>query len=265
MELHDKKKFIENCLQSLDKLCELHKTAKEVHHSLNNLYPVAVVRNNIFYVFDLDELGRKYEFVLENRSSITLPNKVLASFPLEFYDMKASAVISQDAFNSIEGYMFIFHEFVHCFQWINDEQEIRGNLILSKRAKEEKNYTWEITHPFPYEDKKFIEQTLKLCENLKNNDYRKVLNYYKGMKDYLKDVDYEYMIWQQYKEGFARYVENLVRKKFLVESNSLEVTLPLSRECFYTLGSAYIDLLLSNNGNLQNNLKELFMFMFSLS
>lgn len=82
------------------------------------------------------------------------------------------------------------------------------------------------------------------------------------MKEYLKGVDYEYMIWQQYKEGFARYVENLVRKDFLVKANSSEVTLPLSRESFYTLGSDYINLLLSNNDNLQNNLKELFICMY---
>jgi len=42
------------------------------------------------------------------------------------------------------------------------------------------------------------------------------------MRKYLKNHDYEYMIWQQWKEGFARYIENKIRNTLNVEKKSME-------------------------------------------
>lgn len=260
MNQQEKEKFIESNLISLDKLCELHKKVNKLDVSLSNLLPVAIVENNTFFIFDLDSCGKRYELKLEHYSTMPIPKRVLAAFPLEFYDMKPCAVVSQDSFETLEGYIFIFHEFVHCFQWNNCENEIREQLKISKKVKEESNFMWELNYPFPYKDETFIEETLKLEVYLSINDYSNVIGYYKNMKKYLNEIDYEYMIWQQWKEGFARYIENEIRGVFSISIKKSSMK-SFNRESFYIIGSEYIWLLLKNNTNLKCDLKKLFILM----
>ena len=124
MNKQEKNKFLEQNLISLDKLYELHKKVNKSDVSISKIYPVAIVWGGSFFIYDLDSSGKKYELKLEHPSIMCMPKRMLASFPLEFYDMKACAVVSQDSFDSFEGYIFILHEFVHCFQWNNYENEI---------------------------------------------------------------------------------------------------------------------------------------------
>ncbi|GAA0121719.1 MAG: hypothetical protein KID00_01655 [Clostridium argentinense] len=58
----EKIEFLDRTLRSLDRLCELHKKVRTLDYSLSKLYPIAIVENNIFYIFDLDTSNEKYEF-----------------------------------------------------------------------------------------------------------------------------------------------------------------------------------------------------------
>ncbi|MBD8045923.1 MULTISPECIES: hypothetical protein [Clostridium] len=64
MKMTDQEKieFLDRTLRSLDRLCELHKKVRTLDYSLSKLYPIAIVENNIFYIFDLDTSNEKYEF-----------------------------------------------------------------------------------------------------------------------------------------------------------------------------------------------------------
>ena len=122
---------------------------------------------------------------------------------------------------------------------------------------------WELNHPFPYQDKTFIKETLKLETYFLLNNYSNVIGYYQKMKKYLNEIDYEYMIWQQWKEGFARYIETLIREEFSISTNT-SIIKPFNRECFYTLGSEYIRLLFRTDNKLKCNLKKLYTSMYNI-
>lgn len=162
MYKEDKMRFIDSQINHFKKINELYSQLNDIDVSLVKLYPITIVKDNVFFVFDLDENGKEYDFILEYKSPINVGNRVLATFPLEFYNMKPSAIVSEDVFNNIEGYVFIFHEFVYCFQLEDCEREIRENLEIERISKESNNYMWEITHPFPYENTIFIQKTIEL-------------------------------------------------------------------------------------------------------
>lgn len=137
MEKSKKEQFIKEQEKSLAKIHELYDRVKVLDNSLEKLYPVAIVEEDTFYVFDLNSRN-EYKFVMEHPTPMPLPKGVMAAFPLEFYNMSPSAVVSKEIFNSLEGYVFIFHEFVHCYQWENGENELKENLEIAKKSKERK-------------------------------------------------------------------------------------------------------------------------------
>ncbi|WP_346935595.1 hypothetical protein [Clostridium sp.] len=216
---------------------------------------MAVVEEEYFFIFDLSEDNKCYEFKGEYKAPMTVPEKVLASFPLDFYDMKPAAVVSKDAFNTLEGYIFIFHEFVHCYQWEQGDNEIRETLEIAKIAKEKNDFMWELNHPFPYEDKVFINEASKLEVVDERLQCRDIMEYHKKMKKHLNHIDFEYMIWEEFIEGFARYIENLVRERFQVNLNSNRLETPFSRVIFYELGIRSISAILKENPEIKGNIK----------
>jgi hypothetical protein len=260
----DKSEFIEKALYKLNKIYDLHKKINHLNISLEKLYPVTIVQDNSFFVFDIDNMRKKYEFKLEYPTPMPFPKGVLAAFPLDFYEMKPSAVVSMEAFESLEGYACIFHEFVHCFQWEYCEEKLRGNLEIAKKAAVENNFMWEIIHSFPYEDEFFIKNTKEITNYFNNLDLCKVKNYYKCMREFLNNIDYEYMMWQQWKEGFARYIENLIRKELNINSDRNELMPPYERVHFYELGSSYIELLINDDPILKDDIEQLYYRMVNL-
>jgi hypothetical protein len=258
-----KEEFIFKTLLSLEKLQQLHIQIKDVDISVSKLYPVTLVEDNTFFVFDLDESGEKYEFKLEWPTPMPIPKGVLAAFPLDFYNEKPSAIISDKAFNSLEGYIFIFHEFVHCYQWENGERDIRKALEIEKKYKEENNYMWEINHPFPYEDQFFVNKSIELETFLGQENVDGVISCYRQMRERLNKHDYEYMIWQEWKEGFARYIENLIRGRVGLKLNVSKDQHKYNRSSFYELGCKYIYLLIKKHPHLRNDIKGLYYKMYN--
>lgn len=264
MFIEEKKRFIDKQIHSLSQINELHKRLKDIDDSFAKLYPITIVKDDVFFVFDLNETAEKYEFKLEHKTPMHVESGVLASFSLEFYNMKPSAIVSEEVFNTVEGYVYIFHEFVHCFQWEYCEKEIRETLEIERISKENNNFMWEITHPFPYENTVFIQKTIELGNKLNFRNYLSILNYHKDMRRFLKKIDYEYMIWQEWKEGHARFIENLVRDRLGIDKNVNCLHTSFDRVCFYEIGSKYIELLIEKDKSLKCNLKELYYRMFAL-
>lgn len=262
MDKNLKCQFILKTLSSLEKIQQLHKQIKGIDISVSHLHPVTLVEDNTLFVFDINESGEKYEYKLESPAPI--PKGGLAAFPLDFYHGKSSAIISDAAFNSFEGYVFIFHEFVHCFQWENGEREIRTTLQIERKYRDENNYAWEITHPFPYENSVFINNTIELETYLEKEYYNNVFHYHNQMKKCLDKIDFEYMIWQEWKEGFARYIENLIRNRVGIKINTSKLLPQFNRVSFYEMGSKYIYLLIKNNPYLKNDIRELYYKMLNV-
>ena len=260
-QIMDKQKFIEDQLRTIKKVCELHEKIENINVSLKTLQPIAIVDNNIFYVFDINKQINEYEFIMEYPTPMPVPENVLAAFPLDFYDGKSTAVISANVLENPDNYIFVYHEFVHCYQWNTFEQKIRQKLKIEKQQKQKNNYTWEINYPFPYEDNYFITLTKELSNVPKEQAFEIYVTYHQKVKAHLNEIDYEYMIWQEWKEGFARYIENLARTKLGLMQNHTDLSPQYDRVCFYEVGSKYIKALIENNNTLSIDLEALYYQM----
>lgn len=263
MNQQEKEQFIAKQLISLRKINELHEQLKDIDISLEKKYPVIIVEENTYFIFDLDSSGENYEFKFDNPTHREFPKGLLSAFPVECYGEQTCAVITKEAFNSLDGYISIFHEFIHCYQNRNCSEELSKTLEIKAKAIKENNYMWELNHPFPYENSTFIKKTKALYNYFNAKDYNDALNYYKEMKIYLRKIDFEYMIWQQWVEGFARYIENLMRDRVGINRNINKLEPPYDRVIFYELGSRYIDLLLTEHINLKGNIRDLYYKMYT--
>ena len=92
---------------------------------------------------------------------------------------------------------------------------------------------WEINHPFPYEEDFFVNAFGQIENAVKINDPTKIVEVFQSLKSRLKQIDYEYLIWQMWKEGFARFVENCIREKYQLNKNTYGSQLPYNRISLY--------------------------------
>jgi len=252
MDNEKRTKFIERQLISIKQILKTYEKINKLDKSLEHLYPIAIVEDNDFFVFDLNISGKQYEYKTNFPSQMNLPNEILAAFPLEGYEGKMAAVVTHKAFDNIEGIVFIFHEFVHCFQYYHYEMKIKETLTIAQEAEKKHDYMWELNYPFPYNNEEFIRKTIEL-----NNEYD-IRKYHIEMKTILNEKEFEYMIWQEWKEGYARYIENMIREKIDIKRNSKILKPPFDRVCFYEIGSKYIETLIKRNTELKNNLEKIF-------
>ena len=70
--------------------------------------------------------------------------------------------------------------------------------------------------------------------------------------------DYEYLVWQEWKEGFARYIENRIRARLGLDPNRFGAEEPYNRITFYVGGSDYISLLVEDRPELIQDPKALY-------
>ena len=104
--------------------------------------------------------------------------------------------------------------------------------------------------------------TILEYKNINLNHYScDIIEYHKTLKDVLNRKDFEYLIWQEWKEGYARYIENLIRDKIGLDKNSTRLSDRFNRTCFYEIGSRYISEIIENNFKLTNDLKGIYREM----
>jgi hypothetical protein len=263
----EKMAFIARQLVSLEQIVTLQKEIKYIDRSLEKLYPVAVVKNNVYFIFDLDQSGEKYEFKMEYPSEDEILEGIRSALVLEFYGVNATAatpeemqevvVVTEEVFETVEGLAVVFHEFVHCFQWDEGEWGLKQTLAIAREAWEKQDFMWELNHPFPYTSESFINKTGEL-----DNGYD-IETYHTEMKAELSEKDFEYMMWQEWKEGYARYIENLIRERLGVDKNSTSLTPPFERHILYEIGSRYIATLIQNDPGIKGNIRALFQIMIN--
>ena len=252
MDNEKKARFIEKQLLSIKQIYPIFEKINNLDKSLEQLYPIAIIEDNDFFIFDINLTGKQYEYKMNFPSKINLPNEVLAAFPLDRYEGKIAAVVTHKVFDNIEGIVSIFHEFVHCFQFYNYETKIKETLTIAQEAEKKHDYMWELNYPFPYNNEEFIRKTMEL-----NNGYD-IRKYHTELKIILNEKEFEYMIWQEWKEGYARYIENMIREKTGIKRNRKILKPPFDRVCFYEIGSKYIEVLINRKIELKNNLEKIF-------
>ncbi len=248
--------------KQLVRVFEYRDSLEGVHPFVKGLYPIAIAEDGYFYVFDLDSSKTQYRIMAYEEIEMKVPRGIRAAFPLQFYDNKCTCVVTGDVFDTPEGYIMIFHEFIHCHQWNTVEPGLRRELPLAVKSLEAGNYMWEIEHPFPYHDKWFVKTYNAFLEAANNYDDEKVAEMRAELASILNEDDYQYMVWQEWKEGFALSLENKMRKHLNLPENKVGRQQPFSRTVFYAGGSAYIEYLTKKNPELLTDLEALFYNMY---
>jgi len=250
--------------ERLDQLISLHRNVVGMNPALGKCYPVAIAQNDLFWIYDLDQEQRSYQFQKNTPIPMPIPVGTRAAFQIQDYGGRIACVVTPEIFDSLDGYITILHEFVHCYQYETCEQVLKMKLDIARQEQEKGNFMWEVRHSFPYSAAHFTEPYDRFLQALAENDHQQVIANRKELKDYLGLHDYEYMVWQEWKEGYARYVENLVKRQMGERENKGGLKPPYSRVLFYAGGEEYINYLVKREPELAKDLRKLFHHLYAV-
>jgi len=178
----------------LQRLFEIHAQIQDVHPLLAHVFPIAVVDADQFLIFDVDPSGKRYTFVKQAPTPIPIPQGVRAAFPLECYGNKPACVVTEDVFDTLAGYVTIFHEFVHCHQYQTCEESLKATLNVARQAKDANDFMWEINYPFPYAAPDFVEAYTAFLEAVARQQHDPIRDCRARLRNLLRAEDFEYMI-----------------------------------------------------------------------
>jgi hypothetical protein len=249
----------ENHAKQLQNLFKLQEIIQDIHPFLDKLFPIAIVDNNHFLIYDIVSNSQQYTFIKKTATPMPIPQGVRAAFEMESYDNRLACVVTPDVFDDPDGYVTIFHEFIHCQQGEGCEHKLKQKLKVAVEARKANDYMWEINHPFPYTNPDFIQLYQSF---LSKHTYNEIESIRHRLKEILKPTDYEYMVWQEWKEGFARYIENKINLRLKLPENHDGKNPPFTRATFYEGGAHFIELLAMENADLLINIEQLFTYMF---
>jgi len=256
--------MVARTIQQLNKIQDIKSQVQGIHPALEKIYPVVMGKNNHLLIYDVNQAQEAYHFIKTVPSPMPIPVGTRAAFPLESYGQRITCVVTPEIFNALDGYITILHEFVHCFQYETCEHRLKMSLDVAKRAQETGNSMWEIDYPFPYNGLDFIRPYSEFLDATQKKDVQKIQSTRKQLKTYLGIHDYEYMVWQEWKEGLARWVENQVREHFGLAASTKGFNQPYSRVTFYAGGSAYIDYFASEDPRVVMEIEGLFKKMAAI-
>lgn len=239
-----------------ESLLKLQDQVKHIHPLLQEHYPIAIVEEGNFYIFEYLQSG--YELTKVEPDTMHIPHGIRAAFPLESLQYQVAVVVTGEVFDSVDEQVIIFHEFVHCYQFQTCEMSIRENIGLAQRALQSGDYSWELHYPFPYTDQQFTQWTRTLFDGIAKKDNEQIATSRIRLKACLTAEQIEYMVWQEWKEGFARYIENRIKKQLGIELNHGGSKEPFSRTTFYEMGSQLIELIVEASPSAHNAIEELY-------
>jgi hypothetical protein len=201
-----------NAERKLASVLEHKRAASFIHTLFAADYLVGIGADCDLQVFDMKE--STCIFV----DNITLPMRIpigtRAAFPIQ--DLAdCCCIVTPECLDEAEGYVSILHEMVHCHQSRTCEVELRAGLSLHEMAMQSGDHMWELNYDFPYTNRLFCD----FIRHVATWDIAEVFLQLEKIRDQLKDLDYEYMVWQVWKEGFARFVENDIRRRNGLEEN----------------------------------------------
>ncbi len=133
----------------------------------------------------------------------------------------------------------LFHEAIHYIQAELYDLKLKKNLTIN----DIKNPMWEINYEFPYNSELFKEWLDEYLILLNHKDILKITEHRKKLKTILDSRDIEFFVWTEWKEGFALYYENIVRRYLNLKNTmtTLPEQLKLNRTAFYITGCKYIE------------------------
>ena len=224
----------------LNRLFGLRDTVRDIHPVFAKLYPVAVAKDKTLRIFIPDEAARTYLLSKVVPEPFPIPKGTRAALPLEALDGASACVITPEIFDEADGFVFILHEFVHCAQGATVERKLKDELGIYREAMAKKDYSWELQHPFPYTDVRFVAAYAAMFDALAAGDGALVRKHRAELARLLSADDFDYMTWQEWKEGLARHLENAIRVRLKLPVNDAGQARPFTRVTFYAGGDRLI-------------------------
>jgi hypothetical protein len=245
-------------LAPLARIFEVQDKIKDIHPAFERLHPVAIVTGGEFHIYIPDLGKRNYRLVTTAPDKFNIPVGIRAAMPLDFWGSRMACVVSPEVFDKLAGYATVFHEFVHCHQWDTCELRLKDSMGVFKKAMADKNYMWELQYPFPYENPDFVREYENLFAALDSGDSNRVLDIRKSLKARLSKDEWDYMTWQEWKEGTARRLENEIDARLGLPQNSGGRKPPFNRVSFYAGGEALIRMLEKGEPGLTKDIERLY-------
>jgi hypothetical protein len=245
-------------LAALAKIFDLQARVRPIHPLYAKVYPVAIVENKTFYIFEPGPEGKAYRLVQTSPDTLNIAEGTLAAFPLSFWDNRMACVVTGKAFEEPDAYAFLFHEFVHCAQWDCCDLKLKQRLSIFQAAMKKKDYMWELQFPFPYAKPDFVRLHGQLLVAWDLDDGSKVESLRSELKKSLSAEEWEYMTWVEWKEGLARYLENRVRPVLGLRENKGGETAPFNRVTLYRGGDKFIRFLERRHPGISKDMEKLY-------
>jgi hypothetical protein len=229
---------------------------RDLHPAFAQVYPIALAVDGRFDVYTPDQAVERYTLAGQIPAGMPVPDGVRAAFPLDPFGFVC--VVTGEVFDEPHGYATIFHEFVHCYQGTTCEPDLRQSLVLAREAEATGNFMWELQHPFPYGDPAFADAYSAWLNALDSSDTEAAGTARTRLRGLLSAQDFEYMLWQEWKEGIARHLENAIRARSGLEPNHGGTQPPYTRVSFYAGGDRLMTYLASHDAALRADLPRLF-------
>jgi hypothetical protein len=202
-----------------------------LHPALARLYPLVLAQGDQMTLYDQEPGAAGYVRVAVFPAPMPIPPGVRAAFPLEAYNNRMVCVVTGDIFDEPDGTAVILHEFIHCWQGEGIEAQLKETLSIERQ-----NPMWEILYPFPYNEGHFIARYEAYRAALLRENLQAVARARGEIQRIL-----QYMAWQEWKEGLARFLENRVRQVLGFAPNRHGVKGPCDRVAFYASGAGLME------------------------
>lgn len=124
------------CSTQFQKVFEVQGMIRDIHPFLERLFPIALVEGDHFLIYDIEPHSQRYTLARSVATSMPIPQGVRAAFPLECYGNRMACVVTGDVFDALDGYVTIFHEFIHCQQAESCEQSLKQSLGVAGQAQD---------------------------------------------------------------------------------------------------------------------------------
>ncbi len=236
-------------IKKLNQLDTLKQKAQTIHPVWKNYYPVTIAHKDDYYIFQYrDSVG--WELVKKVHQPGQVPKHIQAAFPMSFWENRMSCVIDPSVLQSVDNELVIFHEFVHCYQWDTCEVPIKNSLKIYQTAMQKQDWMWELNYPFPYEKPEFQKLYKEMIDATLLDNKELAQNYRTKIKMLLTNEQWEYLCWQEFKEGSARWLENKLRLAYGYNKKESKMNGDWDRTIFYEGGSRIIEMFVTKKPEL---------------
>jgi hypothetical protein len=243
---------------ALNKILDYQAKVADLHVALVAPYPVAIVEGGQIVIFEPDPASRTYRPVKAVPDTFNLPKGIRAAMPLGFWDNRMACVVSGEVFDEPRGYVMILHEFVHCYEWDTCEQTLKDRMAIFREAMKKKDYMWELQFPFPYSKAEWVRLYGNWLAAMEKNQEGAASDLRGKLRELLSADDWEYMTWQEWKEGLARCLENKISARLGLPLNRYGCLPPFDRVSFYCGGALLIDHLWRTEPAMINDIEALY-------